>query len=92
MFLDYKEHKEVSCVRGNDIYKWADGTTSYRGKETDISKCKEECSKHTECAGFVSIENKGCGYWKRAIFTFPPGTSRSCYEKIISNNLQNKVQ
>ena len=81
----FVENVGYSCVAGNDITQWDDGTSSNNGIEKDLTKCKEECDIHSECAGFVSKHSSGiCGFWKRGplALTQEFGPDRTCYVKM----------
>ena len=82
--LDYQVTKEHSCG-GIDIKKWDDKTNSNWGLHKGISRCKDECDQHDECAGFVVIHSlfPTCGHWKRSPLnlTQEHGTDRDCYVK-----------
>jgi len=84
IIYDYQVTKSHSCG-GVDIKKWDDGTNSNWGLHKGISRCKDECNKHDECAGFVVIHSlfPTCGHWKRSPLklTQELGKDRDCYLK-----------
>ena len=79
----YKVIKGYSCG-GKPIRKWKDGSHAFWGMHIDLSKCKDECNKHTECEGFVAVHSTGiCGHWKSGPLTMTEqyGKDRDCYVK-----------
>ena len=81
--IHYKVIKGYSCG-GIPIQKWKDGSHAFWGMHIDLSYCKDECNKHTECEGFVAVHSTGtCGHWKSGPLTMTEqyGKDRDCYMK-----------
>ena len=81
--IRYKVIRGYSCG-GTPIQRWKDGSHAFWGLHIDLSKCRDECNKHTECEGFVAVHSTGvCGHWKSGHLTMTEqyGKNRDCYIK-----------
>merc|ERR1719231_461058 len=70
---------------GTNINTWAfGGSANYgQGFSNNVAGCKEECAKHSECAGFTMQSNK-CSYWKKGPLSPTAASGKTCFQKSAS--------
>ena len=63
IIIDYNSRNGLSCS-SELINMWKDGSNAQLGQLKGLNDCKNECSKHTECAGFTHDRSTDiCGNW-----------------------------
>ena len=65
---------------GDPIYSWNDGSSANYGTISDVTTCKNKCSKREECGGFV-MSGSICAFWTRTPLNPYKSTDADCFIK-----------
>ena len=73
---------------GQSIQAWNDGSNANYGTLIGLPECKEMCSGHPECAGFVHRTTDNiCGFWKMGPLNPHLLENHNCHRKIEGKNV-----
>ena len=75
---------EGTRCEGTKIYTWATGNSAgYGSGLTFLDSCKQQCSEHPECTGFLESIANGiygiCSYWRAAPLSLSTDPAVNCY-------------
>ena len=65
---------------GDPIYSWDDGSSANYGTINDFPTCRNVCSEHLECGGFI-LSGGICAFWTRTPLNPYKSNDGDCYIK-----------